>query len=551
MNRVKALYSVLAKNTEMKLPKKGGKARIYMSLGIIAVSCIMIPCCLIVGFISYIMTTALIEVGAPVSGLLAELHIMSAFSLVFGMLVIFNILFFSSDREHLVPLPFKSWEILLAKFLYAYMAESVMEFMILIAMFVGFFIAYGVTVAGIISAVIGVILVPLIPLVYCAVIGLILLVLLRNVKSGKVFGYISSLSLWIFVGLFLYSFRGMGGITVENYMNSLAAGNNVFTNVLNKVFFTVPLLTGALEKGSFIYLILFVLANLLVLAVMVVIGSFTYQDALYTIGSLGSGKKKHAVDGKGKILTPFWSYAKKEILVLLRTRAYSGNCIFINLFWPILIGGLLWWNRNKDGIIKLKDMALEGNDRMILILSIAVIMLTFIASAMNSLASTAFTREGMHLDLIKYIPVSYKEQLKVKAFICFVITYPCMLITAGVLVIFFGINPLYMLYYALTIALSLLFTTYTGLYLDSAHPHSTWDDEYSALRGNLNTFFDMALVMVVSIFICALGFLLFEFGGASLLISMIFLCAMTAILGIASLLILPKKIIENMEEMIV
>ena len=146
MKNVISLMRVFMKNAEMRVPKKGGKGSMYLALGIIAVSCIMIPCCLIVGFVSYIMTEALAGVGAPAAGLQAEIHIMSAFSVVFGMLVIFNILFFSSDREHLMPMPFKSHEILLAKFFYAYWAESIMEFMILISMFIGFFIAYGVNI---------------------------------------------------------------------------------------------------------------------------------------------------------------------------------------------------------------------------------------------------------------------------------------------------------------------------------------------------------------------------------------------------------------------
>ena len=128
MNNIFSLYSVLAKNSEMKVPKNEEKGTLYLSLGIIALSCIMIPCCLIVGYVSYIITKALIAAGAPTGGLLAQIQIMSAFSMIFGILVIFNVLFFSSDREHLMPLPIKTSHILTAKFLYSYVAESIMEF---------------------------------------------------------------------------------------------------------------------------------------------------------------------------------------------------------------------------------------------------------------------------------------------------------------------------------------------------------------------------------------------------------------------------------------
>ena len=98
MNNVRSLYNVLIRNAEMRIPKEGRRGRLYTSIGAVALLCIMIPCCLIVGFVSYMMTEALTVVEKPGVGLLAQLHIMSAFSVVFGMLVVFNILFFSSDR---------------------------------------------------------------------------------------------------------------------------------------------------------------------------------------------------------------------------------------------------------------------------------------------------------------------------------------------------------------------------------------------------------------------------------------------------------------------
>ena len=165
MNNIFSLYSVLAKNSEMKVPKNEEKGTLYLSLGIIALSCIMIPCCLIVGYVSYIITKALIAAGAPTGGLLAQIQIMSAFSMIFGILVIFNVLFFSSDREHLMPLPIKTSHILTAKFLYSYVAESIMEFMILVSMFIGFFIAYKASIVSILSSIVGVVFIPLLPMV--------------------------------------------------------------------------------------------------------------------------------------------------------------------------------------------------------------------------------------------------------------------------------------------------------------------------------------------------------------------------------------------------
>lgn len=242
-----ALFRVLMKNSEMKLPKEGKKGTAYLSLGMIALCCIMIPCCIVVGFVSYVMTEALTAAGTPLNGLLAEIHIMSAFSVVFGLLVIFNILFFSSDREHLVPLPFKSHEILAAKFAYAFWAESMMEFIVLLSMFIGFFLSYGWHPANILTGLAATFLIPLLPMAYCAIIGLLIMLLLGKIRSTNLFHHMSTIILLLFVALFLLSFRDMGGITVENYVNSLADNSNLFVTVLNKIFYAVPVLIYALE----------------------------------------------------------------------------------------------------------------------------------------------------------------------------------------------------------------------------------------------------------------------------------------------------------------
>ena len=113
---IKTLTGILSKNSEMQLPEKTG----YKVLALIAVLGIMIPCTAIVGFISYVMTEALIEVENPGGGMLFEMQILSAFSMIFGILVIFSILFFSSDREHFVTLPIPSHHLMMAKFIYAY-----------------------------------------------------------------------------------------------------------------------------------------------------------------------------------------------------------------------------------------------------------------------------------------------------------------------------------------------------------------------------------------------------------------------------------------------
>lgn len=550
MKNILILYKTLTKNAEMRMPKGGTKGTVYLSLGIIAAFCIMIPCCVIVGFISYIMTEALIEAGAATAGLLAEIHIMSALSMVFGILVIFNILFFSSDREHLVPLPFKSYELLAGKFLFSYMAESVMEFMILISMFIGFFCAAKLNIIGIISSIAGVILIPLLPLVYCGIISLIVFGLLKCIKNTKMINHMSTIVLLLFVILFLFSFKNMGDITVENYINTLADNTNLFSRVLNKIFFTVPFLLQAIENNNIVSLIIYIALNIAVFALMLLLGGIFYQPCLYAVGALGdSNKSKKAIGKISSERTPVTSYIIKEFKVLLRTKAYSGNCVFINLLWPAGLFLYITLNQNKEGFLKFVNAFNDGTANAHALVGIAVVFLSFIACAMNSVASTSFTREGAHLSLVKYIPVSYRQQMHAKEIVSLIITYPPLLVTLIIFGLTFNIHPLMYLYYGVLILLCVIITTVIGLALDSASPHSTWDDEYSALRGNLNTFFDMAVMMVMSVIIAGISFAIYNFTSIGINGFHIILFIIPLIIAAICLTMGQKKIIQNMTEM--
>ena len=560
MKAIKSLVRAYRANFEMPMPEEGVKMNFYTALGIIAVTCIMLPCCIIVGYLSYVMSLAMILEGNKVNGIIAEMHIIAAFSMILGMAVVFNVLFFSADREHLTALPIKSWELLAAKFNHTFMAESVMEFLVLLSMFIGYFIAalgsYGLWPSlhpiAIIAAVIGTATTPLLPLIYCTIISLILMNVLKKVRSIKVFYRSGTVLMLIFIALFLWSFKDMGGITMDNFLNSMAADNNFFLKICNVIFFTTPLLCRAMADQDIISLLLYIAGNAAGVGIMLLLGRFLYQPGLYAAAALGSVKRRNSMERMKKSLrkrSVFYSYFKKEWLVLIRTRAYSSNCVFINILWPAGIAAFFLITKKNESIQEFISLYREGYERASLILLCGVILVSFIASAMNTLATTAFTREGRHVDMIKYIPIPYETQLKVKGAVAVFITAPFLISSVIVAGAYLGFDAFQYLAYILLALAALIMATVVGLYMDSTSPHTLWEDEYSALRGNLNSFFNMAVTIVFSILLCGLAFLLYELlliplQAVSVIIILLLIGADALLLTFGS-----KAIIKNMEQL--
>ncbi|MBO5610449.1 MAG: hypothetical protein J5929_08825 [Eubacterium sp.] len=547
---IRSLTKIFSKNSEMQLPEKTG----YKVLALIAALGIMIPCTLIVGYISFVMTEALLETDSAVGGMLFEMQILSAFSMIFGMLIIFSVMFFSSDREHFVTLPIPAHHLMMAKFLYAYIAESIMEFMILIAVFVGYFIAIaknlGIGAAlhpvSLVASVAGVFLIPLVPMIYCAVFSLVLMAALSKVKSKKVFYRTSTLFLLMFAGLFLLSLKGIGDINMENYVESLGSGDNLMLRTLNIIFFPVPWLANAISEGSILWFLLSLLGSAALLFTLYFLGKALYQKGLYTAASLGSSKKAEIKASDITEDSQFKASFLKEIRVILRTKAFSGNCAYINILWPVGAFLLFHFTKDKGAIASFVDMYQLGKERAEMIMIVVVISIAFIATALNSLASTAFTREGQHLSLIKFIPVPFETQLLAKAAVSVIFTFPALLLTDIVICVYMKAPIVMGVFYAILMLLAHLISMVIGILMDSSSPYVEWDDEYSALRGNLNTFFNMAIMMVFSAVVVGLGILMYEL--LKLPIGVFYGAIFVILLGVMLRMVTvgKKKIIINM-----
>lgn len=514
MKNFSTLLKMISRNNDMEMPEHGEKAKGYKVMGYIAMGCIMIPCCVVVGFIVYIMTAALMEAGGQTEGLNLVIQLMSVFGVIFSIMVIFNLLYFSSDLDHLLPLPVRPAELVAAKFTHAYFAESVMEFMVLFCGFIGYFVAAEIRPVSVITSIIGVFLLPVLPLVYCGIFSLIVMAFLSKAKLLKNVDFMVGLAMVVFAGLFIWSFAQMDSVNINNYIDSLKNGDNIFINIMNKVFFTVPLFLRALQGDSIIYMLLFVLANAVCIALLLFLGNALYLRGVYLVSSTGrSGRRRREKDKLESfaIKTQFKAYFDKEIKTLVRTPAYRKYCVVVNIIWPILVVALFKIPATADSIRGFRATFEKGFFLSDVLVLIAVIAIAFFATAMNSIASTAFTREGSHISFIKHIPMTYRTQIRVKVWISLVFSGVTVAISTVILGIYMDCSFIDSVYYVIIGILCVAICTYTGILLDSTHPKIDWEDEYGALRGNLNAFFNMAIAIAAAIVFCGAGYLLFRF----------------------------------------
>ena len=510
MKNVSYLLKLLRRGQDMDMPKEEKNKRTYTVFGGAAMLFIMIPCCLIVGAITYFMTLAMMEAGGKAEGMLFIVQFISACAMIFGLNVVINEFYFSSDIEYLLPLPVRTHELILAKFWVTYLAESVMEFMVLFSAYIGYVLAIGVTPIGVITGLLGTVTLPIVPLVYCGIISMVIMFFFQGIRNRKVLNTIMGvLTVILIVGAFL-SFQGLEGFSIDTYVTSLTSGENAFMQVMNVVFYPGYFLIHATVNGNWGEVLLYLLITIALLAVFMVVANLLYLPGLYSFKSVADRKEhKSAKNMKMQAHSAFRAYLQKELRTIFRTPAFVSNCVLINFFWPVMIVIVCLMQKGTGSVQRFMVMYHNGNVMAYIIALVLFLGLAALTTAANGIASSSFTREGNHFDFIKYIPVRYETQIHVKLLVSLLFSYISYLVDVGVMAYILKLEWKQILYYAVAGGCMVLFISCLGIWLDSMHPKLVWEDELNALRGNLNVFNNMAFAILGTGVICGIAFLLY------------------------------------------
>ena len=184
----------------------------------------------------------------------------------------------------------------------------------------------------------------------------------------------------------------------------------------------------------------------------------------------------------------------------------------------------------------------------LIVIFISIFAISAILTTANSIASSSISREGKHFPFMKYIPLKYKTQLNIKALASIIISFGFNFTYLCIVCYFMNAPFIDFIIFTIVSLLSCLFFTYLGIYLDTINPKLVWEDELNALRGNENTFFSMAISMIIAVII---GVGIYYFGRIVLIPITILKVMLIILLAMGTILIYYKvmnKGIRNIED---
>ena len=501
---IRKLTAVIMRSNSME--EAGNKKRKAWILGftVFVLLFVVLPVTVMTGIFTFLTTAKLSEYGHPEFGVKLMYGLISIFTVVFGINVIFNEVYFEDDISYLLPLPLKPEELVLSRFFAVFIGENMMQFAVVIAVVTGFGIAHPMNVFQWIFALAGGFLLPIIPTAVIAILGMLLMTFTRFIKKKETVRRISFAIILIILAAGAVMLVSIDIEDIVTYIIEGTAVDILFVRILDVLFPQTGMIASFMASGSVLPLLIYAVICVLSVLLLAVASHFFYMESVTRLNETTHVQKNAASSVPAVSRTAGMTLFVKEMRMLVRTPAFMTNCVAANFVWPVFVpifGKIMGADMSRGAVASYFDVPKHVSVSLMVILAV-----TMVTAAMNCLGSDAFSREGKGFDYIKSIPVSYKLQWNVKLAAAMVWTLAGTVPFFVFFVIYAGFEAGTAVLAVLTVCAACLFVTELGMLLDSLNPKLFWLDALSALRENYNTVFCMGITIVSCAVLCTVLF---------------------------------------------
>lgn len=445
----------------------------------------------------------ILTLGAVASGTLI---------LFFGLFYLISALFLAKDSAFLTSLPVRQESVFASKFLLVLLAEYPFALALMLPPVLIFGIGEGKGIPYYLVSLLGIILLPLFPLVISAFLALILMNFVAHSRHRDQ---------WILAGSVLLLVFFMGG---QFYLTSrlpqdkqlfiltLMQTSNGIVEFTGRVFPPAIWLTKALASAgaeSFVNLLYLLAASAVSTAAVYFLASFIYQRG--AIAQLEAeqkaGRKKLTYQSASPMLTLF----QIEWRLLIRTPIYAMNSLVMIFVAPmLLLLPTLGGNFTSEPELKiLFDTIRDAKSAGFVMLALAA-FITLLTLINPAIAST-FSREGKCFWMLKNIPVPPVTQVYGKFWAGYSISFLGALLSVIISALSFQV-PLDMCFLILLLCtLALIPMNVAGILIDLLRPKLVWNNAQEAIKQNVNVLIAMVAGIAVLLLYGLFGYFVLHY----------------------------------------
>lgn len=405
------------------------------------------------------------------------------FVLMYGFAQYISVLYFSKDTEFLSALPIKPWIVFLSKF-----TTVVVSFLwVSLFMIIPAVITVGVTlkvslpqfyILGLLASITS----PILPLIVITLLSLPLAYVASFLKRNNIIGtiVIAILIAGLFGGYYylIYLFSTSNSFDPTNFLYTFEIMAKI---IYPNIFITTAMVSsgGELWLNLLYYLLCLVGGG----AISVVLSAIMYGKCSNKFSEHSNRATKAKSNVKRQ--SPLKALIIRDVRTCFGSSGMAINYIIGLIILPII---MIFMNFMYNGNNEAVPMNLSQYTN-----SIAVV---FLVVGINTLAYTAYSREGKNLFMMRILPVSNREILKSKLVLSDIYTCICSILYI-IVSLAFGNDILYTILVTLSIVIAGIGVNAFSVMQDIKKPKFNWQNARELFKNNMTSLWAMLLCLPI------------------------------------------------------
>lgn len=415
--------------------------------------------------------------------------------LFFGILTSMGYLYFSKDQKLLSTLPFEKGVVFAVKSTQAYLGELLINCIVFIPIAVAYGIicnvyGYALPWTYYLVAVLAAFMTPAVPMLLITLLSLPIMRLVAIFKRRRVGNGIALAVLYL---LFMVGYLALVGVGSAGEINLGEGALTAFDNVRKATIFNYPIVNAMLGNNGWANFFIYFAGILVLFAVNLLFSLLFYNKILRDSEESGG----EVVRKKSRSTAPksvFGSFFLKELKTLVSTPTILMSVI-LGLVMPVLMMAFVKFTFSDISTAEDPVPWMIGNLDMFSV-GLATFIVQLMSVSAGSVNSVGFSLEGKNLPMLKSLPLSPRELVKIKLSFSMVITGIQSILVLIAFPLIMGIhNPIAIIGLPLTVALSGFFSNSMMLYFDLKDPNYTWNNISEITKNNKRMIKPMMIVM--------------------------------------------------------
>lgn len=418
--------------------------------------------------------------------------------LFFGILTSMGYLYFSKDQKLLSTLPFEKGVVFAVKSTQAYLGELLINCIVFIPIAVAYGIicnvyGYALPWTYYLVAVLAAFMTPAVPMLLITLLSLPIMRLVAIFKRRRVGNGIALAVLYL---LFMVGYLALVGVGSAGEITLGEGALTAFDNVRKATIFNYPIINAMLGNNGWANFFIYFAGIMVLFAVNLLFSLLFYNKILRDSEESGG----EVVRKKSRSTAPksvFGSFFLKELKTLVSTPTILMSVI-LGLVMPVLMMAFVKFTFSDISTAEDPVPWMIGNLDMFSV-GFATFIVQLMSVSAGSVTSVGFSLEGKNLPMLKSLPLSPRELVKIKLSFSMVITGIQSILVLIAFPLIMGIhNPIAIIGLPLTVALSGFFSNSMMLYFDLKDPNYTWNNISEITKNNKRMIKPMMIVMAVA-----------------------------------------------------